>query len=260
MGRYSSAANHFLGRGKLYVDRWDSDGASTGERYVGNASVWEPQAPEDETQEIYDYGEAETPLLDKQTTRRKMSMKATLHEFTIQNLALALMGDVSALAQGTGTITDEDATARSGCYVKLAYRNVDDVVVEPAAGGSAYTEDEDYAVDAITGRIYIMTTAEGGSIADEAELHVSYSYAADTSQTVLAGMSGTIEGSLRFIGDPKRGRTFEMEVWHFTLAPEGGIPFISDEYGNITLNFEVLSDSENHPAEKFYRVIERAAA
>ena len=187
-------------------------------------------------------------------------MKATLHEFTIQNLALALMGDVSALAQGTGTITDEDATARSGCYVKLAYRNVDDVVVEPAAGGSAYTEDEDYAVDAITGRIYIMTTAEGGSIADEAELHVSYSYAADTSQTVLAGMSGTIEGSLRFIGDPKRGRTFEMEVWHFTLAPEGGIPFISDEYGNITLNFEVLSDSENHPAEKFYRVIERAAA
>lgn len=258
MSRYSQASKHFLGRGKLYVDRWDSSGNSTGERFVGNASVFEPQAPDDETQEIYDYAEAETPLLDKQVTRRKMTMNATLHEFTLENVALALFGSVSALSQSTGSVTDEAHTAYQGTYIKLAYRNVSSVVVDDG-DTTTYVEGTDYTVDATTGRIYIMTTAEGGSIADEASIEVDYDYAADTSPTIAAGMATTIEGTLRFIGDPKRGETYELEVWHFSLSTEGALSLIGDDYGEMSLNFDVLSDASNHPNEQYYRIIKRAA-
>jgi len=259
MSRTSVAGNHYLGRGKLYVDRWTSAGVSTGERYVGNASVFEPQAPDDEVVEIYDYAESTTPLIDKQVTRRKMTMNATLHEFSAKNVALALFGTASALAQGASSVTDEEHVAYQGTWIKLVYRNISAVTVTGTGGTPTYVENTDYAVDATTGRIYIFTTAEGGSIADEADIEVDYTYAADTSSTIQAGMATTIEGSLRFIAEPKQGPIFELEVWHFSLSTEGALALISDEYGEMSLNFEVLADSTNHPTEQYYRVIERAA-
>lgn len=255
-GQASNEQNLFLGRGKLYVDVWDDDGESTGEEYVGVASVYEPQAPQDESVQMYDYGARTAPLLAKVATRRSMAMKATMHEMTLENLRMALLGNISARAQGADSAEDEDVTARLGKYVKLAYRNVSSVVVEPAAGGTAFVEGTDYEVDATTGRIYFIPTAEDGTIADEAELHVSYDYAADTSRTLAAGAASTVEGSLRFIGDPFRGQRYELEVWHFQITPEGGIGFISDELGNIQLTFDVIGEEGDHPDEPFYLVSE----
>ncbi len=256
-GRESNASNLFLGRGKLYADVWtEAEESSGGEEYLGVASVWEPQAPADETIEMRDYAVEDAPLLDKIAIKRDMKMRAVLHEMTLENLRMALLGTIDARTQGTGTVTDEDVTAKQGKYVPLAYRNISDVVVEPEAGGTAFTVDEDYAVDATTGRLYIMTTAEGGTITDAAALHVSYSYAADTARTMAAGAALKVEGSLRFVGDPKRGQRYEMEVWHFQISPEGGIGFISDEYGNITLNFDVIGESTDHPEAPYYLISE----
>lgn len=259
MSRYSQASQHFLGRGKLYVDRWDSSGVSTGERFVGNASVYEPQAPDDEVVEIYDYAEATTPLIDKQVTRRKMAMNATLHEFSAKNVALALFGTVSALEQSASSAVDEAPVPWQGTYMKLEFSQVSSVVITGTGGTPTYVENTDYSVDAVSGRIYIFTTAEGGSITDELVLEVSYDYAADASATILAGMSTTIEGLLRFIGEPKQGPTYELVVWHFSLSTEGALAMISDEYGEMSLTFEVLADTANHPTEHYYRVTERAA-
>ncbi len=256
-GRESNAQNLFLGRGKLWADVWDEDEQSSGgELYLGVASVWEPQAPADETIEMRDYAVADAPLLDKIAIKRDMKMRAVLHEMTLENLRMALLGTIGARTQGTGTVTDEDVTAKQGMYVPLEYRNISDVVVEPAAGGDPFTVNEDYVADLTTGRIYVMTTAEGGTIANDAELHVDYSYAADTARTLAAGAALKVEGSLRFVGDPKRGQRYEMEVWHFQISPEGGIGFISDEYGNITLNFDVIGESTDHPTAPYYLISE----
>lgn len=256
-GRQSNAANLFLGRGKLWADVWDDAGASSGgERYLGVASVWEPQAPADETIEMRDYAVADAPLLDKIAMKRDMKMRAVLHEMTLENLRLALLGSIGARSQGSGTVADQDLTAKLGYYVPLGKRKVSDVVIEPSAGGTAFTAGTDYVADLTTGRIYFMTAAEGGTITDNAELHVSYSYAADTARTLAAGAALKVEGSLRFVGDPKRGQRYEMEVWHFQISPEGGIGFISDEYGNITLNFDVIGESTAHPTAPYYLISE----
>ncbi len=256
-GRESNASNLFLGRGKLWADVWTDQGVSSGgEMYLGVASVWEPQAPADETIEMRDYAVQDAPLLDKIAIKRDMKMRAVLHEMTLENLRMALLGNISARAQGTDAVTDEDLTAKLGYYVPLEYRKVSSVVVEPEAGGTAFTEDKDYILDRTTGRIYFMTAAEGGTITDAAKLHVSYNYAADTARTLAAGAALKVEGSLRFVGDPKRGQRYEMEVWHFQIAPEGGIGFISDDYGNITLNFDVIGESTDHPTAPYYLISE----
>jgi hypothetical protein len=257
-GRNSNAAQLFLGRGKLFANVWDSAGLPTAEDYLGVASVYEPQAPSDETVEMRDYAVADAPLLDKIATRRTMTMKATLHQVTLESLRMALLGTISARAQGSGTAADEDVTAHLGKYAVLAYRNVNasTVVIEPATTGSPYTVDEDYSIDATTGRIYFMTAAEGGTITEAEELHVSYTYAADTSRTLAAGAALKVEGSLRFVGAPKRGQAFELQVWHFQIAPEGGIGLISDELGNITLTFDVIGDPTNHSTSPYYDISE----
>jgi hypothetical protein len=257
-GRNSNAAQLFLGRGKLFADVWTDAGVSTGEEYLGVASVYEPQAPADETVEMRDYAVADAPLLDKIAIRRSMTMKATIHQITLEALRMVLLGTISAKDQGAASAVDEDVVALLGKYVALGFSNVkaSTVVVEPASTGSPYTVDEDYTIDATTGRLYFMTLAEGGTITEAEALHVSYDYAADVSRTLAAGAALKVEGSLRFIGDPKRGQRFHLQVWHFQITPEGGIGLISDELGNVQLTFDVLGDVVNHPDEPYYLINE----
>lgn len=257
MSQNANGDNLLLGKGTVYFDRFSTGTTRTGERFLGNCSSFELSAPEDEKKEMYSSCEATAGLLKSITIRRKMKLSIKGHEFTKENLALALMGDNSALAQGTGTVTDEDVTAvAQGCYYPLAYRNVSSVVVEPAAGGDAFDVTDDYIVDATTGRIYIV---EGGAITAGTELHVSYSYGADTSPTIRGGVSTAIEGFVRFIGAPTEGPTLEVQVWKASITPAGALALIGDEYGEFTLEMEVLSDTDNHSTEPYFKIIRRAA-
>jgi len=257
MSQNASGDNLLLGKGKVYFDRFSTGTTRTGERFLGNCSSFELSAPEDEKKEMYSSCEATAGLLKSVTIRRKMKLSIKGHEFTKENLALALMGDNSALSQGTASITNEAVTAiAQGCYYKLAYRNISAVTINPAAGGDAYVVTTDYVVDAVSGRIYIVP---GGGIAAGTAIHVDYTYSADTSPTIRGGVSSLIEGFVRFIGAPTEGPTEEVEVWRASVTPQGALGLISDEYGEFTLEMEILSDTDNHSTEPYFRIIQRSA-
>lgn len=248
-------ADLLLGKGKVYLDRFDSSGNKTGERFLGEVEAFE-LTPNDERIKKYSHATAAAPLIADALVRRTYTLKMTVGEFSKENFALALMGDVSALAQGSGSVSAEAvAGVLQGYYYKLAYRQVSAVVVNGTGGTPTYVAGTDYEVDAVTGRIYIIP---GGSITDAIDLEVDYDYAADTSETVRGGTSSTIEGLVRFIGDPSQGPKWEVEVWKASISPTGTIALIGDDFANAEISAEVEDDSENHASEPFFRAIKRS--
>lgn len=257
MATEASGDNVMLGRGKVYFDRLNDSGVGVGERFLGNCTTFEISTS-DELREKYSSAEQSAPLLKRVNVRRTQEINITLDEFTKENLALALMGDNSALAQGSGSVsTAEVFTVQTGMWYKLEFRNVDTgtVVVKDATETTTYDITDDYLVDLVTGRIYIVPT---GDISDDDVIHVTaYDYSADTTVTVRSGVDNLIEGLVRFIGDPAAGPVFEVEVWKVSMTPEGALGFIGDDFAEFTLKGSVLAMAEAHPNEPYFRVMKR---
>jgi hypothetical protein len=70
------------------------------------------------------------------------------------------------------------------------------VVVDPAAGGAAYSEGDDYVIDYAGGRIKTLSV---GTIADGAALHVDYSYTAIRKGEMVAIERGEVNLSQKTI-------------------------------------------------------------
>jgi hypothetical protein len=252
-----SGDNLLLGKGKVYFDRFD-DGDPTGERFLGNCTSLE-MSHTDELKEKYSSCSPSSPLLKSVNIRRTMEFTLVLDEFSKENVALALMGTNTVLAQGAGgpVSPHQDVVGvKQGCFYDLGKRNIKSVAVKKSGGTPTYVVDEDYTVDAVSGRIYIVPA---GDITDGYDLEVTYSWDADTSPVIRAGVSNVIEGFLRFIGDPACGPAYEVQVWKVSVTRDGAIGLISDDYANFTLKGKVLDDSVNHEDEPYFLAIQVSA-
>jgi hypothetical protein len=107
---------------------------------------------------------------------------------------------VGAVNDNTGTVTEaENVTADLGNYSDLGGYDVVDgtVVVEPAGGGTAYSEGTDYEVALDNGSI---KTLSSGGISDGETLNVTYDYeATDSSTTTVLGFVPVMFGVLLFV-------------------------------------------------------------
>ena len=166
---------------------------------------------------------------------------------------MALFGDTATLAQTGSTVTAEEiASVLQGRYYALANRQVSLVTMTGTGGTPTYVENDDYKVDAVTGRIYIV---EGGAITDGTDIEVDYTYGTIDLPTVRGMNQTSVKGYIRFIADPARGPKYECEIWRASIRADGAIGFISDEYASFTLAGDIESDASNHPNEPHYRLI-----
>ncbi|KWT81143.1 hypothetical protein [Candidatus Magnetominusculus xianensis] len=124
----------FIGSGDLYIDVLDAGGNRTGELSAGNARVFNINAAKVDKKDMKgmmrsNFGKTIKSII----TKYEQSLKFTLTDFSIANLALAFMGAAATVAQSAGTVTNEAVTARAGKYVKLAKSEIlttpSDVVV-----------------------------------------------------------------------------------------------------------------------------------
>jgi len=247
--------NYILGKGKVYFDRLDSDGNRTGEIDLGNT----PAFTLTPSIESLDHYESMSGIREKDKsvdTSIGFTGTFTLDEYARENLKLALMNDggEASYTQVTGHQTNEPITARLGKWVPLSKRNVHAVNVTDSTGTVTYVADTDYAVDASIGRIRAIP---GGSISDAQALLVDYNYDATEYPKVSALSDSTIEGYVRFVGAPAVGPTYELEIWRVKIKPSGDIPWITEEWGQIPFEMEVLKDAENHPSEPWFILIDK---
>ncbi len=151
----------FLGSGDLYMDRLAEDGSSTGFVLTGNATQF-AITEESETKERIStgrdtYGQA----LDTASVKKPAKITITLDELKKENLAMALLGDITALNQGAGTGQSEIITAKSGKFAQLAKGNLAEanfkVENNDGASASAWQATTAYVV----GGFVIPGTANG---------------------------------------------------------------------------------------------------
>lgn len=248
-----SSDNVLLGAGTLYIDRWEN-GLKTGELHLGNVTEFKLTTV-DTTKQLYESMTPTRGLYKEVTTQRTVTAAITGSEFNPENVALVMMGDNGTFTQTEGTITSQSLTANAklGRYYPVGVRNISSVVVKSVTPGTTYVEGTDYVVDSQSGRVQILPT---GSIVDGAALTVDCSYASVTLDTVEGANAGTIEASLRFIGDPTAGPAVEVEVFRAKINPTGDIGFIAEDFGAWQLNCSVLADG-THPAGEspYFRVL-----
>lgn len=261
-GPYNMApnpANVILGRGMLYIDNFNAAGQRTGQQAVGNVTAFDTENKV-EIKEKYESMDPASSLYARGVTRQTVTLKITGDEYTLDNLARALLGTVVQETGAGATVTNEVITPTPGAllnrYYDLANRNVTAFTSLTQMPSTVLTLGTDYTVDLVRGRIYLLPTST--VITPGAVLEADYTYGAYTYNTISVASQGTVEAYVRFIGNPIKGPTYEAEYWHVSFTPTGSLAFIADDFGNWTLEGEVIADPVNHPTLPIGRLIQTA--
>ena len=220
----------FLGAGDLLIDR-DLQG---GFLYVGNATQFAINETEADVKERISkmrdtYGQA----LDTVTLAKPPKITITIDEFDVENLAIALRGIVEVLNQASGSVTNQEYTAKADKWIELGKRKVSSVVVKSQDETTTYNEGEDYVVNTRLGLLKVLSS---GAISDGATIKVSFSYEAVTGKRVLASRQAEIECALLLDGMNKvNGRDCTVRVYKAKLRPSAEVDFLADDFQSLTL-------------------------
>lgn len=242
-----SSDNVILGRGQLYFNRQDANGALTGYRAMGNCDTFS-LGISSEKLSMKDYTQQTAANYKEVVVSTDVTISISGFEFDENNLAIALMGDVSSYTQAASSATGEviaadTLTGLQGKYFRTAFRSISSVVIKQ--GATTFVAGTDYTVtNATLGIIYVIP---GGGIADGTDLTADYSYAAMTGgsalTTVRGGTVASVEGVLLFVPNNATGPDYECVVYRANLSPNGELGLISDEFGKWTLEGKATSDS-----------------
>lgn len=149
-------------------------------------------------------------------------------------LALALMGEASALSQTSGTVTAAVVGLKLNAYIQLPFVNIDatGVVLTNNAASTTYVEGTDYVINRRMG--WIMALTAGAAAADN---KLSYAYSAVTGNQVTGGTQSVIRG--RVILDGVNLATQQLVIVdadEARLAPDGALDFSSGDFVKVSLS------------------------
>lgn len=250
-----NADNLLLGTGEIWFNRFDDNGDPTGLIHLGNCETIELTTTDD-VLEKFSSMQAGRPLYRRVTRRRTVNLRAAMDEFTVDNVALALMGEkVQSAAQPATAVTGEAAAAATvpGSYFKTALLGPITAVTVTfgATPGVLGTDYEIY--DADVGIIHILpdTILTGAVTVD----YTPTAYADGLTQ-IRGGTKNLINGSILFRGTTDQGPRYMIEVWKASSTPDGAVGLISEEFAQMAVNFGIQADSVNHPLEPLYRITE----
>ena len=248
------ADNLIVGKGMVWINRFDAAGNGTGLQHLGNVDAMEITTEDDVIQKFSSMTK-DAPLYKKITRRRNVTVRLTLSEFHPFNLALITQGELDETYNQPATaVVAEPLTTNAvlGGYYKLAK-------LGPYTAGptlSIGTLGADFeVVDPIAGIIHILPDA--ATIVDGDTLTASYTptaYTAGAIPRVKGGTINTVEGSLLFVGDPSAGPKMMVEVWRAGFTPDGALGLISEEFADLGLVGGVLADPVGHPGNQLYQV------
>jgi hypothetical protein len=251
-------ANEMLGRGKLFIDKFDASGNRTGQQDLGNCSVYEVENKV-EVKEKYEQMDPASSLYARAVTRQTVTLKITGDEITLDNIATALNGTLETVTGTGATVTAETITPSGGAilgrYYDLAHRNVT-ALTDVKQGSTTLVLGTDYTADLVKGRIYLLPTSV--TITPGSALTADYTFGTYTYNAVNVANTRSVDAYVRFEGNPVKGRTYQHEWWHVQFTPSGSLGWIHDDFGQLSIEGMVIADPINHPNEPIGRIIQVA--
>lgn len=250
--------NVMLGRGQVFGDRLtvvNGVSTKTGEFDLGNCTTCEV-TPKAETKEKYESMDANSSLYARAVTRQTHTLKITGDEYSLFNLANAIMGNLGSIAVTGATISGSPGETittnpKGGAWYSLKFRSVSAVTVK--LGATTLVLTTDYLLDPVRGRIYIVPGGAGDAVGT---LTAGYTYATYSFNTVVGGNQSSVDMYIRFIGAPVKGPVFEGDFWHVQFTPSGSLGLIQDDFGNWTIEGMIIQDNTISPDASLYRLIQ----
>ena len=258
MSNESHVNNIVVGAGELYIDLLDADDKPTGERYLGDSPGASLSVATERVQVFSGDGPVARKLVDSVRSISR-SLQITLHDVSLENLALFVGGETPTQVSDEATaVVDEALTVRPGLAYQLGaskdkpagFGAVDGAaaktVVTNSDGSTTYTAGEDYRVDAKHARLYIVP---GGDIAEGAKILVDYTPAAASRKQVRTGELKDVRAAVRYIECPTAGRGRNYYAPLCSIGPSGEMTLKSrDGAQQIQLTAEILEPEGGQPA------------
>jgi hypothetical protein len=227
-------ASGVLAEGTLYLNRI-VNGVKQGRVKVPGLATFKisPKSDKKEatTKDKGQYGQVVASVLLPQPTE----FGVTITQVDGEALAMALMGELSTLSVGGGTVTDESIAAKTGKYIDLANKNITaaSVVVTTDPAGTTYVEGTDYEINYAMGWFKALS---GGAIADNAALLIDYAHGAISGQSISGSTLSEVRGE--FVLDGRNladGKELTITVDEGVVATDGEVDFMSDDFVELSL-------------------------
>lgn len=245
--------NAKLGKGSLLLDSLTSVGAHTGFDFMDNVSNLVLSAEVTKAQ-LFSSTQRSAPLLAESVTRIAYTLTGTFTGFVLNNLKKFLLGEDNTKLQAVGTNITANFTGAQvvpGRYLDVGARQITGVVVT-RDGTEVLVADTDYIVYSEFGLILIRKDA--GVVAGD-DIEVEFDRPALTIDQVRIGKDAAPICHLLFLSDDANqdgvSARDRLELWRVSIAPEGDLPLVSDEYATYQISMSVLSDASNHPNDPF---------
>jgi len=215
----------YLGKGKVYMDG----------RQIGNVSELTLSVQE-EKKELQDFTSAGGGLYNSLRRITSVEMSMIMHDYSAENLSLALFGTVTAVA-ASGVVGEAQTTpADVSSDILLQTDNVVDMTVAMTATGYATGTDFTQVPSG-------MVILASGSIGASTGLAINYTKkAVDVVQTLTTAAQ---EFVLVFDGlnEAQSGDPVVIKVHRAKFGGAQDLSVIGDDFGSIQLTGDILKDT-----------------
>jgi hypothetical protein len=254
-----------IGGGKLYLADLLTDGQPGAFRFVGNV----PTITLSEATETYAHMSSTVPVPVQDysaITKITGSGKFSLEHMSAENMALFFLGDVAAYVNPAiaGLADVSMVAAGAGNLKVLSWYQVRNAAGHPVFGITStnaiaikttnvspktLTKDTDYTVDAVSGMIFILSTADtlGAAAAGEGLTVTLTADAAATAVDQVSVLSDTSKKvAMRLISyNSADGNKITIFDFHkVSLAPDGDTNLITTEISPLPMSFGIEENAK----------------
>lgn len=223
------ADKSYIGKGKVHLNG----------RFVGNVSEFTYGGTEDK-KELKDYTSQGGGNYNSLSRIDAVTISLILHDYSAENLAIALFGTSSAVV--AGAIVAESITARATLDTLVKTANMIDTSVAPVVtsdpAGTTYVEGTDYTVSAAG-----ITVLSTGSISASDPLLVSYTSKGVDVIQALTNSSQEYELIFDGLNEAQSGEPTVITVHRAKFGPTEDVSAISDDFGALTISGDALKDT-----------------
>ena len=229
----------FTGGGKLFYQKLNGDGSYEPIMYFGKTDGIS-FATSVEWKEHYN-SEGCTPLLDaKYPAKKSAEIKFETSEITLEMQNKAFLGNIVVTDQTIATAESVAVAAdlvKQGSIVDIGYYNATILLVD------TYVEGVDYTFDAKSGYITILTTAQGGSIADSTALDLTVTAPAITMNTSATMKNSALLGRFIVITASQTGNNYKYVFKNVSVTQDGDFMLKGEEIGTLSFSGSAMVDT-----------------
>lgn len=228
----SQTDRSFIGAGSIHIQPYDQSAPLLP---IGNVSEFTFSFEEDR-KELKNYlgGGGNRNVISRVSG---ITASVVAHDFTASNISLALRGTVN---QGSTTaITDEPLVSHGVANELIPFKRLPDL-------NQSITVKDSLDTTLIVGDDYELTQSgikviDGGGI-DNQGVKVSYTPLSTNMVQALVESGREFVLFMEGLNDAQEGLPFNIRVHRVKFSPVQNLGFISDDFANIPLQLDVLSD------------------